>query len=160
MLTRRGFSESINWGVDGNGILKDEDLFIAFIDDKKIHYKNFFEKLIAEKKKIYSFYIFIFVNDKDRLVDDEYTNREYFHMSDFYMDVVDDAPKPHYVSFKKRTLEYIKQKEGNNSIDWKVDDFPKMKRTDPLAKYFGAKIGDIYEIKMANEVASYYRVII
>lgn len=155
MLERRGLIGSVRWCPDNNGIMSEEDLLIAFIVDKKLNYNNFFDLCVREKKKIYTHTIFIFQKDKDKLEDGE----DHFHMSDFYMDVVDDAPKPHFVRFKRILLENIKAKNAL-ARDWKVDDFPKMKRSDPLAKYYGARRGEIYEILLSGELIASYRVII
>jgi DNA-directed RNA polymerase subunit H (RpoH/RPB5) len=123
-------------------IRKVEDIE-EFLDKFKDHYKFFIITKIAPKAY------------KQLL---EYNNVEVFSDEDLLVNKIDHMFVPKHITLPKEVQEQIRQEYG-----FKRNEIGKIKESDPIARYYNLKPGDVIEIERPSKISGisiYYRVCI
>ena len=106
----------------------------------------------------YKFLIVLNMSDKLKKSMSTYINLEIFTISDVVINVIE-----HYLQPEFKLLNNEEKDKFNIEYDLKNKDFPRMYNTDPIARYYNAKSGDIFEIKRFSPISGYsviYRLVV
>lgn len=183
MLNSRGYKtdELINPSIEifnkrlENDILdkitgENQDCYLLIMKQHKITKKDFLSKLdnIIENDKTDDFLLIVLTFDKHlnsfiKLIKNKYSKDiQIFLISELQMNVLKHELQPLFI-----LLNDDEKVELLDKYDIKPEQLPLMKINDPVAKYFNAKIGDVFKIIRKNMVGRnrtsgqgiYYRIV-
>lgn len=115
------------------------------------------EKFLDDYKTSYKFLIVLGTSPKVQKFLNNIQNLEMFLLSEVIVNIID-----HYLQPKFKILKDDKEKLYSE-YNIKNKDIPRMLVTDPIARYYNAKIGDIFEIERYSGISGYsisYRIVI
>ena len=106
------------------------------------------ENFLEANKKNYKFLIVKSISNKGYKQLMEYNNLEIFLDNDFMINLVDHHMVPkHYLLTKEEAEEYFK------TFDNKKKEMPRILSSDPVARYYNAKVGDVFRVERPSITA-------
>jgi DNA-directed RNA polymerase subunit H (RpoH/RPB5) len=185
MLTERGLLQKDNLMKNIEKIINDDNnnddyLYTITLDNPKLYYDSGFDsmyiKLIYQKitgitkSSIIGEFLYKYKNQPKIIVainivpkanlqiETSFPNTQIFLEKELLINIIE------HVAVPKHELLNEKEKEALcEEYKLKKKDIPKIFITDPVAKYYNAKIGDIFRIYRPSEISGigvYYRIVI
>lgn len=142
--------------------IQNETLVVHISDEPKISLRGI--KLILEDLERQNIKKLILVSEDgasysaQKFIDECSLEINFFRIKELMFNVT-----KHILVPKHRIMSEQEKREFLSSRKIRENELPKILKTDPVAKYFGAKKGDIFEIERFSETASvsyYYRIVI
>jgi DNA-directed RNA polymerase subunit H (RpoH/RPB5) len=116
------------------------------------------EDFLENYKTYYKFIIVLQISPKVYKQLIEYDNIEIFYDKDFYINIIDHIFVPKHIMLSLEEQENIKNEYG-----FKKNEIGKIKYSDPIARYYNLKIGEIICIQrpsISSGISIYYRICI
>lgn len=170
MLIDRGYNISQNVDYDDFIIMYEESNYDITDDDNKIHVAFFKDQKTFAKKDLENMVqtikeqfdeninIIIILRDKynvtieKELANDLYRNVEIFLFKNLTFNITRHQDIPKHKLLNKSEIEEVKKIYGA-----KLNQYPKMFVSDPIARYYGAKGGDVFEIIRTSTASGEYK---
>ncbi|KAG0434801.1 DNA-directed RNA polymerases I, II, and III subunit RPABC1 [Dictyocoela muelleri] len=156
-------NSDINNNNDDKNIKNDNDALVVQISDEpKISLKSI--KLIIDDLERQNIKKLILISEEgasysaQKVIDECNLEIDFFKIKELMFNVTKHILVPkHRIMSENEKIEYLnKRKISENEL-------PKILKSDPVAKYFGARKGDVFEIERNSSTAGisyYYRIVI
>jgi|UniRef100_A0A6C0H158 DNA-directed RNA polymerase subunit H (RpoH/RPB5) len=137
IVKKIGDNLEINLNYESNNIA----IKIIYNNITTIKDSNDIENFLDKYSKYHKFFVISSVSKKAFKQFQEFPLTEVFQEIDLMINITEHVLQPSFrLLTKKEVEEYFK------TFDNKKREMPRMLDSDPVARYFGAKIGDIFEI--------------
>jgi DNA-directed RNA polymerase subunit H (RpoH/RPB5) len=137
IVKKIGDNLEINLNYESNNIA----IKIIYNNITTIKDSNDIENFLDKYSKYHKFFVISSVSKKAFKQFQEFPLTEVFQEIDLMINIIEHVLQPSFrLLTKKEVEEYFK------TFDNKKREMPRMLDSDPVARYFGAKIGDIFEI--------------